>query len=68
MSAKGDCIRAAQERLRSQIAMANSSSMECAERWLFICLYRKLKRTQFRKLKEEALKEFEEELRRCEDL
>jgi hypothetical protein len=55
-------------RLRSKIEQAKLSSMVCKERWLFICIEKRLKKSQFRKLRDQYLSEFEAEMRRCEEL
>jgi hypothetical protein len=67
-SAKGECIRAATARLRSKIIQAKSSSMICKERWLFICIEKRLRKSLFHRLRNQYLSEFEAELRACEKL
>lgn len=67
-SAKGDCIRGAMARLRSKIDQAKHSSMVCEERWLFLCIQKSLKKSLFRKLRDEYLREFDDEMRRCEEM
>ena len=68
MSSKGDCIREAMARFRSKVEQAKLSSMVCKERWLFICIEKRLKKSQFRKLRDQYLSEFEAEMRQCEGL
>lgn len=67
-SPKGDCIREAMARFRSKVELAKRSQMVCKERWLFICIEKRLSKSKFRKLRDQYLAEFKVEMLECDKL
>lgn len=67
MSAKADCIREANERLKEEIEDANDASMICVREFLFFCVESKLDKELFDRLKSAAEKAHDADLQECEE-